>query len=77
MLQLQINTSGSWRTLMRFAEAECINVMLQTQRLFAFDYTAAKQRHSLRIATADGHAKALHYFDCRAPATEYAWRAPK
>lgn len=74
-LQLQINNSGAWKTLMRFAEARVGEVMDHVSALYANDFTAHAQRPKLRIATGDPVPKALQYFESRPDQKHYAWRS--
>ncbi len=61
-LQLQVNTAGAWKTVIRFEDAEpgdnFEDVQLAAQHLLR-----AEPRAAFRIASCDSVPSALHFLD--------------
>ncbi|WP_310460436.1 hypothetical protein [Sphaerotilus sp.] len=72
---LQINTSGAWRTLLRFPTNEGGIVQFNVSALLAHDVSKGRDAATLRIVQLDRPETVTDYFDRRPTSTEpRRWR---
>lgn len=71
-LQLQVNTAGAWKTVIRFEDAEPGD-NFKAVKLAALYLLRAEPCAAFRIATCDGVPSALHHLDERT--TKGLWKA--